>query len=149
MDPVALTAQMSPETFFEVIDASPRKVREMLFSQLGVKAKKKSIGLRLSQKRDERTQKLHERLKEAQTKQEVEVCKELIRNWLYTKRAMLKSALDYLKVPNDNGLVETEIDFFGKLSKSDVDALCKHLEKDFPKEHVELYLKFVDVPHLT
>lgn len=148
MDPIKLTAQMSEETFAEVMSVSPRHVREILFSQLGIKSKSKSLLKSLQQKKEERVLKLHETLKNTSSKREADVCKELIRNWLYTKRPLLKSALDHLGVENDNGLIESDPDFFPRLSKDQVSSLYKHLCKDFNKEHVVIYLGFMETPHL-
>src|SRR5690349_20994533 len=102
MEFVALVTKMSDETFGDVIGASPRKIRETLFGRLGIKAKKKTIGVRVHEKLEERTRKLHDRLKSAQTKQEDDLCQELVRNWLYTKRPLLKATLDHLGIKNDN-----------------------------------------------
>jgi hypothetical protein len=145
---IAMISKMSEETFADVISASPRKIRETLFGRLGIKATKKTIGLRVHAKLEERTQKLHDRLKSAQTKQEDDLCQELIRNWLYTKRPLLKATLDHLGVKNDNGLVDEEPTFFAELSQEKVTDLIDALKKDFPLEHVLVYLRFVNVPHL-
>ncbi len=147
MDPIALTGQISDATFAEMVQSSSRKVREVLYSQFGIKTKKK-FSANLQERRDERVRKLHERLKTGSTKQEAEVCRELIRNWLYGKRPLLKSTLDFLEVPNDNGLVEIELDFFTNLHEDKVEALVKYLCTQFQPEHVAIYLRFVEVPHL-
>ncbi len=149
MDPVAITAQMTEPTFFDVVQKSPRKVREVLFSQLGVKAKKKGSGIHIQENREDRVRKLHQKLSSMHSKKESEVCRELIRNWLYTKRPMLKSALDFLGIPNDAGLVDQETDFFSNLSKDRVQELVTHLKKDFDAEHVSVYLQFMEVPHIS
>ncbi len=150
MDAILITAQMSEDTFSDVLSASSRKVREILYSKLGIKAQaKKNHLVSARNKRDERARKLHERLGKGKTKQEADVCLELIRNWLMTKRPMLKSALDFLQVPNDNGLVDTETDFFKNLSEEQVKSLLKYLNEQYPQEHVWIYLQLMDVPHLS
>jgi hypothetical protein len=150
MSPVEQIAGMSESTFSEVMKASPRKVREMLFSRLGIKAKKKSVGIKVHEKQELRVRKLHERLKESKTDAETELCEELIRNWLFTKRPMLKSALDFLEVKNDDGLVEEETTFFEELEEEKVKALVAHLVDDggYSPEEIGIYLRFVNVPHL-
>lgn len=148
MNPIKLTAEMSEKTFSEVMSVSPRQVREILYSQLGIKGKSSSLLKNLQQKKEERIRKLHEALKISTSKRESDVCKELIRNWLYTKRPLLKSALDHLGVPNDNGLIESDPICFTELSKEQVSALFKHLCRDFEKEHVVIYLGFMETPHL-
>lgn len=145
---MTLTANMSTETFSEMMAVSPRQVREILYSQLGIKGKSKSLLKNLQQKKEERILKLHESLKQSKSKRESEVCKELIRNWLYSKRPMLKSALDFLGVPNENGLIDSEPTLFTELPKEKVKSLFDHLATEFPKEHVAIYLKFMETPHL-
>ena len=148
MDPRVIFERMSQETFEEVIGKSPRSVREVLFSRFAIKAKAK-IGLKnIAAKKRERARKLHDRLKLAGGEKEQEVGCELIRNWLFSHRAMLKSALDFLGIANDDGLVEEETDFFSQLSKEKIKELVLHLGKSFPPEEIEIYLMFVEVPHL-
>lgn len=145
---VSMVATMTEDTFAEVISSSPRKIRETLFARLNIKAKKQ-IGLKVHGKLEERTKKLHERLKGAQTQQEDKLCEELVRNWLYTKRPLLKSTLDHLGVKNDNGLVEEEPTFFKDLTVEKVTELVNKLKGEgHADEHIRLYFAFVGVPHI-
>ena len=41
-----------------------------------------------------------------------QLAEQLIRNFLYNKRPMLKVALDYMNIPNDDGLTEGDLDAF-------------------------------------
>ena len=142
---VSMIADMTEDTFAEVISSSPRKIRETLFARLNIKAKKQ-IGLKVHGKLEERTKKLHDRLKSAQTEQENKLCVELMRNWLFTKRPLLKATLDHLGVKNDNGLVDEEPTFFKELSAEKVNELVNVLKGEYPVEHIRLYLAFVGVP---
>ncbi len=142
---VSMVAGMTEDTFAEVISSSPRKIRETLFARLNIKAKKQ-IGLKVHGKLEERTKKLHERLKGASTEQENKLCEELMRNWLFTKRPLLKATLDHLGVKNDNGLVDEEPAFFKELSADKVTDLGNVLKGEHPVEHIKLYLAFVGVP---
>ena len=149
MDAISMVANMSPESFQEVVKVSPRKIRETLFGRLGIKAKKKTVGIKVHGKLEERTKKLHERLKDAQTDQEQELCAELLRNWLYTKRPLLKDTLDYLEVKNDNGLIDEEPTFFQELDKEKVEELVQHLrDQGHDDEAIGIYLRFVDTSHI-
>lgn len=149
MEFISLVANLSEPTFQEVISASPRRIRETLFGRLGIKAKKKTVGVKVHAKLEERTRKLHAKLKEGSSKQEDDLCEELLRNWLYNQRDLLRETLDYLEVPNDNGLIDEEPTFFQELEEAKVKAMVDHLgEKGFPGEHVRIYLTFVQTPHL-
>lgn len=145
---VAMVTSMSAETFQDVIASSPRRIRETLFGRLGIKAKKRGLGIQVHGKQEERTRKLHERLKQGTTKQENDLCEELVRNWLFTKRPMLKATLDHLGIENDNGLIEQEPTFFQELEADKVKAMWSSLTESFPAEHVRIYLEFVKTPHL-
>ncbi|MCC7107822.1 MAG: hypothetical protein IT382_00915 [Deltaproteobacteria bacterium] len=148
MEFIALVAKMSDDTFAEMVQASPRKIRETLFQRLGIKAKK-TIGLKVHAKAEERTRKLQEKLRTASSDQENRLCEELARNFLYTKRPLLKATLDHLGIKNDNGLVDEEPTFFQELTAEKVQALVDHLRgQDFPLEHILVYLRFVKTPHL-
>jgi hypothetical protein len=142
---IQMVAAMSEATFGEVVGSSPRKIRETLFARMNIKAKKQ-IGLKVHGKLEERSKKLHERLKQAGSEQENRLCEELIRNWLYTKRPLLKATLDHLGVKNDNGLVDEEPTFFKDLPSDKVKDLFAVLRAEFPVEHIGLYLAFVGVP---
>ncbi|MBM4282157.1 MAG: hypothetical protein FJ137_15830 [Deltaproteobacteria bacterium] len=142
---VSMVAGMSEDTFAEVIGSSPRKIRETLFARLNIKAKKQ-IGLRVHGKLEHRTKKLHERLKTAQSANEDKLCEELVRNWLFTKRPLLKATLDHLGVKNDNGLVDEDPVFFKELTAEKVADLVNVLKAAHPVEHIRLYLAFVGVP---
>ena len=149
MDSVLIIRGMSEETFREVMKTSPRKVRETLYARMGIKSKKKKVGVRLHAKAEDRADQLFLRLQNADSDKETELCSELLRNWLYHQRPMLKAALDFLEIPNDNGLTEQETDFFEKLEESKVEELVSHLKADgFGEDHIAAYLRFVDVPHL-
>lgn len=145
---IGLVNKMSGETFAELVAASPRKIRETLFQRLGIKAKK-TIGLKVHGKLEDRTKKLHEKLKAADTEQENRLCEELVRNWLYTKRPLLKATLDHLGIKNDNGLVDEDPTFFQELSADKVKDLVAHLTgQGHAPEHIALYLHFVKTPHV-
>lgn len=149
MDFIALVAGLSDDTFQDVITASPRRIRETLFGRLGIKAKKKSVGVKVHGRLEERTKKLHTRLKEGSSKQEDDLCEELVRNWLYTQRPLLKATLDHLEVKNDNGLIEEEPAFFQELDEAKVKDLVASLrQQGFADEHIWVYLRFVKTPHL-
>lgn len=148
-DFIRLVSEMSDDKFAEVIQASPRKIRETLFNRLGIKAKKKTVGLKLHGKLEERTRKLHARLREAGSQQEAELCEELLRNWLYNKRDLLCDTLDYLEVKHDNGLIDEEPSFFQELEREKVDAMIGHLQqKGHHVEEIKVYLTFVETAHL-
>ena len=146
---IDLVAEMGGNTFQEIIKSSPRKIRETLFGRMGIKAKKKKVGIRVHGRLEDRAEKLHLRLKDGTTDQENELCGELLRNWLFTKRPLLKATLDHLGIENDNGLIEEDPEFFKALEEDKVVDLVSHLRaKEFSNEEIKVYLTFVETPFL-
>lgn len=144
-----LLSKISFATFNEILSEAPRKVRESLYSHYGVKSKKSGFLTPVKENKEQKNARLKEKLHQASHQKELEFIKELIRNWLFHKRPMLKSALDFLQVENDNGLVEIETTFFKELDKDTVQSLIKHLLETFPKDDVMLYLYFMEVPNIN
>ncbi|MCP4498379.1 MAG: hypothetical protein GY822_00225 [Deltaproteobacteria bacterium] len=148
MDYIALVTKVSEDKFIEVVSSAPRKIRETLFGRLGIKAKKR-VGLKLHGKLEDRSRQLHARLKEGKSSEENDLCEELLRNWLFTKRPLLKATLDYLEVKNDDGLVDEEPAFFQELAEEKVAAMIEYLKGEgFAGEEIYVYLAFMSVPHL-
>lgn len=143
-----LIQNISFDTFSDVIAVSPRKVRESLYSHYGVKSKKSSLLSALKDKKEQKVKQLHASLQEAKNPKEQEFLKELFRNWLFHQRPLLKSTLDFLGVENDDGLVETETDFFKDMNEKKVSELVDHLKPNFPKDAILIYLNFMEVPFL-
>lgn len=139
---------ISLETFSEVVNKAPRKVREAMFSYYDIKTKTALSLAKLKEKKEQKLIKLYEKVKEAKSQKEIDFIKELYRNWLLFRREMLKATLDFLNVKNDNGLVDTEIDFFKNLKEEKVKSLVEHLRKNFKDEEILIYLSFVEVPFL-
>jgi len=143
-----LLTKISFDTFAEIIAISPRKVRESLFSHYGIKSKTRGLLTSIKEKKEQRIKILHETLQAAKRPRELEFLKELFRNWLFSQRPLLKATLDYLKVENDNGLVEEETDFFEKLSEQQVKELISFLKPSFSHDSILIYLSFMQVPFL-
>lgn len=143
-----LVKNISLETFSDVITVSPRKVRESLYSHYGVKAKSRMSLLSVKEKTEAKVKQLYTVLQTAKNPKEQEFLKELFRNWLFHQRPLLKSTLDFMGVKNDDGLVETETDFFKEMSEKKVAELVAHLKPNFSKDAILIYLNFMEVPYL-
>ena len=143
--PIDIIMDISSEKFGEIFAVNPRNVREALFSRLGIKAQTRRIGLRTGKSAD-RVRALYDRLVTEAGKMERDLASELLRNWLFTQRAMLSDALNYFGIKHDNGLTDQEIDFFEKLENEKVIELCKLLVPKHGKEPVSIYLRYLKVP---
>ncbi|MGF1509027.1 MAG: hypothetical protein ACFB9M_05940 [Myxococcota bacterium] len=142
-DAFNILRRLSPEKLDAVMGASPKRYREELFRRAGLKAKGTAFSLRRSQT-EGRARKLYERL-QAGFEVGEEVCAEVVRHYLYERRALLGAALDHLNVPHQEGLTNHDVGFMSSLEPEQVKALEQALA-EFDEEDVEIYLRFMDVP---
>jgi hypothetical protein len=133
---------LSQEKFAEVVNASPRKSREVYFHRHNVKAPPSTSRMpKPGAKNEARTLALYQLLKETDDDQ---MSEEILRTWLLSKRPMLARALDHLGIKHDNGLTDSDdVGKFEKLSGKELKSLVKALDGVAPKEDVAVYLKFM------
>ncbi len=136
---------LSPEKFSEVLAASPRKARETYFHRHGVKVPASAARLpKPGAKNEARTAELFKLL---QTRDDEQLCEEILRSFLLTKRPMLARALDHLGIPHKDGLTESDdVSKFEKLSAKDVRTLVDTLAQVAPRDEAVLYVKFMGAP---
>jgi hypothetical protein len=145
MSPNELLSTMSEDYFTEVVAASPKKFREEVFRRLGVKGKGGgAFSLATNKKNEVRIKKLFQAMQEGAALEDP-VAEELIRNYLYTRRTLLAEALDFFKVPHDNGLTDADLDFMAELGADKGNELRSSLAKNHPEADVELYLRFMNI----
>jgi hypothetical protein len=141
----ALLRDLSEDKFKDILDHSPKQVREMIFNRLGIK-KKPTTSLKFvkpGEKNEERARALFGRLRDDDDE---EVSEELLRNYFLKRRPLLAAALDAIGVPHDNGLTDHELDKFEKLPKTEARALEKKLSAEHDPVDVNLYLRFMKCP---
>ena len=139
----AIVRTLTPEKFSEILSASARKARETYFHRHNIRSPSSTGMPKAGAKNAVRAEKLFAAL---QTAQDERLCEEMLRTWLLTKRPMLAAALDYLEVPHDNGLTDSDdVAKIEKLSKREVSTLLAKLESVAGKEDAAIYLKFMGV----
>lgn len=134
---------LSEDKFSEVLTASTRQARETYFSRHRVEAPKKSKQgfAKPGAKNEARAKALHAVLSQAD---DDEMCEEILRTWLLTKRPMLAAALDHLKIPHNDGLTEsTDLDKVTELSGRALKELVAAVSQRAPKEDIAIYLKYL------
>ncbi len=139
-----LLLPMSPERFQTLLAASPKKLREEIFRRAGIKTQNSPFSLKTSPKNEVRVQKLQELIQGGLTLPE-ELAQELVRNYLVTRRPLLRDALDFLEIPHTDGLTDADLDFMEKLPKDVADGLRAKLAAH-DADDVALYLNFMNVP---
>jgi hypothetical protein len=136
---------LSADKFSEILAASPRKARETYFHRHGVKVPSSAARMpKPGAKNEARTAALFELL---QSRDDEQLCEEILRSFLLTKRPMLARALDHLGIAHNNGLTESDdVSKFEKLSAKDVRTLVDTLAAVAPRDEAVLYLKFMGTP---
>jgi hypothetical protein len=140
----AILTELGPETFLELLAASPRQAREAYFARHAIKAvKPASIAklVRPGEKAARRGRALWDAL---QAREDDEVAEEILRSWLMTRRPMLGAALDHMGIAHQDGLTDSEdVQAIAKLSAAKLQALVEVLCANAPRWEVEAYLKFM------
>ena len=140
-----LLREIPEDKFKDIFTHSPKQVRETIFDRLAIK--KKAANTRKftkpGEKNEERLRELHTRL---MAEDDDEVADELLRNYFLKRRELLADALNFLEIPNDNGLTDQELDKFEKLSAAEAEKLVKLLNEKHDAFDVMLYLKFMKTP---
>jgi hypothetical protein len=144
--PHELIAQLEPDRFQEILAASPKKFREEVFRRAGIRTKTGAFSLKTEPKNEVRTQKLLTAIRDGLDLGEG-VAEELIRNYLYTRRAMLSDALDHFKVSHDNGLTDEDLSFVEKLNPEEGKKLRTELAQKYGDHDVDLYFAFMNIPN--
>jgi hypothetical protein len=143
--PTELIRHLDEKKFIILAHDSPKAVRETIFARLGIKPKAtpKTRFAKPGAKTEEQLHALHEALQEVDDN---EVAEELLRNYFLKRRALLGAALDYLKIPHEDGLTNAELDAFAKLTPTEGKKLLESLAKDHDRGDAELYLRFMKTP---
>ena len=143
--PSELIRSLEEAKFVEMAGCSPKAVRETIFTRLGVKAKPmpKTKFAKPGAKNEERLHALRETLQEVD---DDEVAEELLRNYFLRRRELLAAALDYMKIPHEDGLTSSELDAFAKLTEAQAQKMLDKLSEDHDSFDVLLYLRFMKAP---
>jgi len=132
------------EKFTEIVNASPRQAKEAYFKRHAIRAKAGgSSFMKPGEKMRLRIEQLFGILNEAP---DDELCEEILRAWLLSKRNLLAHALDYLEIPHNNGLTEADLTKFEKLSGREAKKLATHLKEIAVDDDIRIYFSFMGVP---
>ena len=101
----------------------------------------------LAQKNEARVVALFAHLKTVDDDQMVE---EILRTWLLSRRDILGAALDYLEIPHDNGLTESDdVDKLSSLSVDELKPLVKALSETASTDDIQIYLRFMGAENVS
>ena len=144
-DFTAIVRALTIEQFNEVLAASSRQAREIYFHRHSIRATQKSHRLpKPGQKNEQRAQMLYDVLKNNNDDQ---LCEELLRSFLLTKRSLLAKALEHLAIPHNDGLTDSDdVTKFEQLTAEQTRMLAKDLTEVATPHEIRIYLKFMGVP---
>ena len=143
-----IVREMSESKFQEVFAVSIRKARETYLGRHNIKAPKSvKKSLRAGAKNEARVQALYALLKTVDDEQMVE---EILRTWLLSRRDILGAALDYLEIPHDNGLTESDdVDRLTTLSLDELKPLVTALAETASQDDISIYLRFMGAQNVS
>ena len=68
----------------------------------------------------------------------------------YSRRDILGAALDYLEIPHDNGLTESDdVDKLSSLSVAELKPLVKALSETASTDDIQIYLRFMGAENVS
>ena len=143
-----IVRDMGEAKFQEVFGVSIRKARETYLARHNIKAPKSvRKSLRAGAKNEARVVALYGHLKAVDDDQMVE---EILRTWLLSRRDILGAALDYLEIPHDNGLTESDdVDKLSSLSVDELKPLVKALAETASTDDIQIYLRFMGAENVA
>lgn len=136
-----LVGKIRDVKFLEIYNASSRRTRNMLEGMYARKAKK---GRMVSIKSGKNKKAIALSVKTGiHAKGDDQMAEELLKNWLYHKPTLLKAALDFFGIENENGITEQELD---PLLEADAETLSSMMDEltgsGHDPEEVAIYLAF-------
>lgn len=142
-----ILGKIPDEKFVEIYKACSRKIRNMLEGQFLPKKKKgKKVSLKSIKNRDKNALAVRDGIVKSEDDQ---MAAEIVKTWLYSKRELLKDALDYFEIPNEDGITQKDLDPIEGASGETLSSLFAHLqEKGHDPLEIGLYLAFIDVQNL-
>lgn len=142
-----LLEKIDDDKFLEIYSACSRKIRNMLEGIYLKKRKKgRKVSLRAGKKKVESAISVRNGIVEAQEEQMAE---EIFKTWFYTKRDLLKAALDFFGIENEDGITESDLDELEQASAEKVTELkTKLLAKGIDLKDLAIYLAFMKVENM-
>ncbi len=141
-----LVGMIDPEKFEDLYFSSQRKLRNMLEGMYHKKIRKGSgrkVSLNKTKNRTETALAVQQGIL---MNIDEYMSEELLKAWLYSKREMLKTSLDFFKIENEDGLTEKDLDAFEKAEIAKLDELVDALLKiEFKIEDIAIYFQFMHI----
>lgn len=142
-----LLGRIREDKFIEIYFACPRKIRNTLEAKHARKARRR--GRRVSLRSERNKAKAALQVREGLVKSgDSEMAEEVLKTWLYDKRPMLKEALDFFEIENEDGITGRDIDAFEKAPGEKIEELLDLLSnKGYDVEDIAIYMAFMQAEH--
>ena len=144
-----LLERLSDELMAEIYALCPRRVRNMLEGKYGHGKPRngRQVSLKFGKNRAQEALTVRAGIVAGG---DTQMAEELIKTYLYGKRPLLKDTLDYLGLPNEDGLTDGELDVLEQATPETLRALFAVLrEKGHSIEDIALYFAFTKVEHFA
>jgi len=145
-DYLELLEKISDEKFAEIYSSCSRKIRNMIE---GIYCKKSKKGRKVSLRALKDKSGVSTTVKNGLILSgDDQTADEIMKTWLYGKRDLLSTALDFFDIKNDDGITEQELDAFEEASKEKLEELTAHLEeKGFELYDIAIYIAYMQPEH--
>jgi hypothetical protein len=141
---IELVRDLSLSQFHTIFAASTRAARQMYLQRHKVKPKSAPIIATVEGKMHRSVDLLYARLQEVE---DAELCEEILRTYLLTEVSLLSSALDFLAIPHEKGVTDSdEVHQIAQLEGEALRALYAHCLVGHKDWQVQTYLRFMGVP---
>jgi len=142
-----LLEKIDDDKFVEIYLACSRKIRNMLE---GIYLKKRKKGRKVSLKAGKNKAKAALSVRNGIVDAaEEQMAEEIFKTWLYARRDLLKAALDFFEIENEDGITESDLD---DLEQAPVEKLVSLREKlvvdGIELKDLAIYLAFMKVENM-
>ncbi len=141
-----LIGMIDPAKFVDIYYTSTRKLRNMVEGLYHKKVKKgggRKVSLTSSKDRVETAASVQHGILAALDEYMAE---ELLKAWLFTKRTMLVTALDFFGVEHEDGLTDKDLSAFEKADVATLEKLVAELKaKECLVEDIAIYFQFMHI----
>ncbi len=141
-----IVERLGEDKFSEIFNGLSRKMRTMLESMFTKKRKGRMVSLKSRKKgKGQAVKQVWRGLQDENANQYAD---EILRAYFFEHRDLLKTALDFFEIPNEDGITNQELT---ALEQADTETLQKLFDelksKDFSVLDISLYFVFLKAEH--
>ncbi len=142
LEPHEIIDRLDENLFAAIYGGMSRKIRNMFDGLYGKKKKGRLVSLKnRSKNRLEVSRRIQEGLRQPEANQHAD---EVLRTYFFDRRPLLKAAMDFFEIPNEDGITNVDLTDFEKADSPTLDRLVASLQEGgFEDDDIALYLVFM------